>query len=148
MWRKGEKLEFVAKGQIPWQELTPDVKNTWLVAKHADEYREFPSMEEMFDLHTNGRKTNRDDVVYDWDRNKLTGRIRKFITDYNAEAYRHRADPNADWPDHIKWSETLKKAALRGETLKLDLTKIVRALYRPYTQRWLYFDSHLNERVY
>ena len=56
MWRKAEKLEFVAKGQIPWQELTPDIKNTWLVPEHADEYREFPAMEEMFDLHTNRRQ--------------------------------------------------------------------------------------------
>ena len=72
MWRKGEKLEFVAKGQIPWQMLTPDARHTWLVPEHADEYREFPAMEEMFDLHTNGVKTNRDDVVYDWDRDKLT----------------------------------------------------------------------------
>jgi predicted helicase len=148
MWRKAEKLEFVAKGQIPWQTLPPDAHHTWLVPENADEYRDFLAMEEMFDLHTNGVKTNRDDVVYDWNREKLAERMQQFITDYNAEVYRHKAERRANWPDHIKWSETLKKAALRGETLKLDITKIVRALYRPYTQRWLYFDSHLNERVY
>ena len=62
MWRKGEKLEFVAKGQIPWQELTPDAHHTWLVPAHADEYREFPAIEDMFDLHSAGLQTNRDDT--------------------------------------------------------------------------------------
>jgi len=62
--------------------------------------------------------------------------------------HRHRGNSGAGWPSHIKWSETLKKAAVRGEPLTFDDAKIVRALYRPFSQRWIYFDRLINERVY
>jgi predicted helicase len=101
LWRKREKLDFLAKGKVPWQTLKPDAKYTWLVPEHADEYRGFLPIEEMFDLHSVGVKTNRDDVVYSWDRDGLAKRMKRAIADYNAEVHRHKADPQADWPDHI-----------------------------------------------
>ncbi len=148
MWRKGEKLEFLAKGSVPWRTLTPDDEHTWLVPEHADEYHTFQALPDIFELHTAGVKTNRDDVVYDWDRDELAGRVKRFIADYNAEVYRHKAEPKADWPDSVKWSETLKKAAARGEILKFDEQLITSALYRPFVRKGLYFDRLVNERVY
>ena len=69
LWRKSEKLQFVAAGDVPWQTIKPDADHTWLVPGHAVEYKALPAIEEIFDLHTSGVKTNRDDVVYDWARN-------------------------------------------------------------------------------
>jgi predicted helicase len=148
MWRKGQKLQFLASGEIAWQPLTPDTEHTWLVPEHALEYRKFPSITELFDLHTSGLKTNRDDVVYDWDRDKLSQRIRNFIKLYNTEVHRHKADTNADWPDRIKWSETLKQNVERGALISFEDGKIVPCLYRPFTRRFLFFDRVLNERAY
>jgi predicted helicase len=147
-WRKGAKLEFLAESEIPWQTLTPDAESTWLVPQHADEYRGFLPIQSMFDLYTVGVKTNRDEVVYDWDRDRLEARMRKFIAEYNTEVHRHQSEPDAGWPDHIKWSETLKKAAMRGEMQKFDGQKAVRSLYRPFTSKWLYLDHLAVERVY
>jgi predicted helicase len=31
LWRKREKLDFLAKGKVAWQTLTPDAQYTWLV---------------------------------------------------------------------------------------------------------------------
>ena len=112
------------------------------------EYRKFPAITDLFDLHTNGLKTNRDDVVNDWDRDKLSQRIRNFIKLYNAEVHRHRADINADWPDRIKWSETLELNVERGTLIGFEDGEIIRCLYRPFTRRSLFFDRVLNERVY
>lgn len=148
MWRKIEKLNFVAKGQIPWQELTPDAKSTWLVPEHADEYQSSLLLGELFDLYTVGVKTNRDEVVYDWNRNTLAKRIKKFIADYNAEVYRHKSEPEADWPDRVKWSRDLKQDAQRGRIASFEEGKIRSALYRPFTKRWLFFDRVMNEEVY
>jgi len=148
MWRKREKLAFLERGQIPWQELTPDARGTWLVPEHAEEYSEFPAIVEMFAVHTNGIKTNRDDVVYDWDRDKLLEKTKKFIADYNAEVHHHRADATADWPDHVNWSRDLKQDAQRGNLAKFEDEKIRPALYRPFTKRWLFFDRILNEEIY
>jgi len=131
MWRKREKLDFLAQGEPAWQTPTPDADHTWLVLEHADEYRGFLGIAEFFDLYTVGVKTNRDEVVYDWDRRKLSERIRTLIADYNAVVYRRQADPEADWPDNIKWSEGLKLNVRRGNLAKFDRAKVRGALYRP-----------------
>jgi predicted helicase len=148
MWRKSEKLDFIAKGAIPWQVLIPSDQHTWLVLENADEYQEYPAIRDLFDLHTVGVKTNRDDIVYDWDRQKLVDRAKKFIDAYNAEAYRHKAEPNADWPPGISWSRDLKQDAERGHLASFAEDKIVPSLYRPFTKRWLFLDRILNEEVY
>ena len=147
MWRKREKLDFLAQGEPEWQTLEPDAQNTWLVPEHADEYRGFLGVADLFDLYTVGVKTNRDEVVYDWDREKLSGRMATFIAAYNAEVHRHKADPAADWPDHIKWSRGLKQDATQGHLASFDDRKIRPALYRPFSRRWLFFDRILNEEV-
>ncbi|MBK7929029.1 MAG: N-6 DNA methylase [Bryobacterales bacterium] len=148
MWRKGEKLEFLADSQVPWESLTPDAEHTWLIPEHADEYRNYLRLDALFDLYTVGVKTNRDDVVYDWDRDALGDRIARFVDHYNAEIHRHQANPDADWPSHVKWSETLKKNALRAQPAAYESTNLRAALYRPFTHQWLYFDKLLIERVY
>jgi len=148
MWRKGEKLESLEKRSIEWQTLTPDSRHTWLVPDNAEEYAKFPAVTDMFDLWTLGVGTNRDSVVYDWNREKLRKRILNFIPSYNTEVHRHKADPGADWPDHIDWSEALKLNVQRGNLAKFEEGKIVPSLYRPFTRQWLYFDRILNERVY
>ncbi len=67
-----------------------------------------------FQLRSRGLQTARDAVAYDWNRETLSERMKSFIADYNAEVYRHRADSDANWPDHVNWSRDLKQDALRG----------------------------------
>jgi predicted helicase len=148
MWRKREKLDFLAQGDIAWSDIMPDSRHSWIVPENADEYSAFLPISEIFSLYTVGVKTNRDDVVYDWDREKLAVRMQQFIADYNGEVHRHKADADADWPDRVKWSETLKAAAERGLLLTFDSARIVTSLYRPYTKKVLYFERLVNERVY
>jgi predicted helicase len=126
----------------------PDARSSWIVPENADEYSKFQSLGDIFSLYTPGVKTNRDEVVYDWHREKLAKRVESFIGAYNAEAYRHKADPDADWPDRIKWSETLKRAALGGSSIVFGKTRTVPSLYRPFSKKFLYFDRLINERVY
>jgi len=137
-----------SSANVDWQSLVPDTEHTWLIPEHADEYRGFMAMSDIFDLYTSGVKTNRDDVVYDWNRERLSARMKKFIANYNAEVHRHKADPEADWPDHINWSRDLKQDAQRGHLASFDDEKIREALYRPFAKRWLFFDRILNEEIY
>jgi len=147
-WRRREKLEFLVKEAIPWEILAPNDDHTWLVPEHADEYREFIPIESMFNLWTSGVKTNRDDVVYDWDREKLAARMRKFTDDYNSEVYRHKANPSADWPGHVKWSRDLKQDVSRGRLVTFEEKRICESLYRPFSRRHLYLDRIFNEEIY
>jgi predicted helicase len=46
----------------------------------------------MFQLRSRGLQTARGAIAYDFNREKLSERIEKFIRRYNAEVYRHKAD--------------------------------------------------------
>lgn len=154
MWRKEEKLAFLERREIPWQTLTPNAAHTWIVPDNADEFETFTPITEIFDLWSSGVKTNRDDVVYDFQRDQLETRIRQFISDYNAEVdrYKRAGKPeNIDAfvsYDHIKWSRDLKLDLRRGNYADFAVDKLREAEYRPFTSRWLFFDRVLNEEVY
>jgi predicted helicase len=146
-WRKGQKLEFLSVGEVVWQELEPDDKHNWIPTKHGDEFAAWPSISDIFELHTLGVSTNRDAVVYDWSRDVLSNRMQSFTDEYNTQVHRHKASPNADWPDHLKWSEGLKLNVNRGNLAVFEDEKIRPALYRPFAKRWLFFDRIAIDRV-
>lgn len=148
LWRKREKLDFLAKGSIAWETVTPDARHSWIVLENEDESGVFPSINDAFAMHSRGLQTARDDVAYDWDREKLATRMQRFISDYNTEVHRHKTDPKADWPDRINWSRDLKQDAIRGRLAVFDDGKIRPSLYRPFAKKWLFFDRIMNEEVY
>ena len=148
MWRKQEKLDWLAEGQVPWQTLTPDAEHTWLIPEHADEYRSFLPIEELFDLRSRGLETTRDEVVYDFNQKILADRVKAFIEVYNAEVdrYRRTKEPFSYTPT-IKWSSRLKECLARGTYAEFSQSKIKESLYRPFNKRWVFFDAVLNQRL-
>ena len=126
MWNKREKLEFVRSYEIPWQTLIPDVAHNWLVPENADEFTRFTSITDLFSLYSGGVKTNRDDVVFDFQRDALETRVRQFIENYNSELDRYK---RAGQPkeidafvnnDLLKWSRDLKLDLKRGHYATFD----------------------------
>ena len=116
MWRRGEKLDYLVSGKVPWRTLIPDAKHTWLVPVHGDEYAELLAIKGIFAVQSLGLNTNRDEVVFDFDRTRLVDRVQRFILDYNVEVDRHRRDATATFAEHIKWSSRLKECLQRGNT--------------------------------
>ena len=110
--------------------------------------------EAVFELHSLGIKTNRDDAIYDFRKELLIERILEFIDNYNAEVDRYRrvgGKGNIDEfvrYDKIKWSETLKANVRRGRYAKYDESQVRPALYRPFTKRLVYYNEVLTERKY
>src|SRR5215203_1600151 len=45
----------------------------------------------------------------------------------------------------VKWTRSVKKSLLAGKRISFHPEHIIRALYRPFVIRQLYFDTHLNE---
>ncbi|MDR3703225.1 MAG: hypothetical protein P4L56_26500 [Candidatus Sulfopaludibacter sp.] len=148
MWRKSQKLELLEHAAVAWRRLAPNAEQNWFIPEHTDEYRSFCNIDEIFALRTLGLNTNRDEVVYDFDSAKLRRRIRRFIQAYNAEVDRHKHDAGADFADQIKWSSRLKECLARGQYATFEESKIRPTLYRPYSTRWVYFDSVLNQRTF
>jgi predicted helicase len=153
-WRREEKLAWLADGKIQWEELTPNADHTWLIPEHSDDFAAFLPITDILSVHSPGVKTNRDDVVYDYNREVLAERVKRFAAQYNSEVDRYsRTEPKPlidDFVDytHIKWSRDLKQDVKRGNYVEFADCQICRALYRPFTQTFQYFDRILNEEVY
>ena len=153
---------------IDWKQLRPDARHTWLRAEHAEEFARFLplgtkeakaaknktslAVETVFKVFSNGVKTNRDSVVYDFDRRLMAERVEEFVEEYNAEVDRYRRHDkptNVDdfvKYDQVEWSSTLKAHLRRGRYAKYSESSIRSSLYRPFTKRSLYFDRTLMDR--
>lgn len=162
-WLKSQR----AVGGVDWQKLTPDAKNNWLVSANAEEFRTMLPIARkdleggqdnspLFDMFSVGVKTNRDDVVYDFDQNQLIRRVSAFIEDYNAEVDRYKRTVGANrekaaafaFDDRVRWSETLKQNLRRGRYAEFSNDAPRIALCRPFTWRTIYYDALLIERRY
>jgi predicted helicase len=101
-WRKEDKLVFLQKsrtvGAVDWHGLYPSETDGWVIIKKAWETSLFmplgtkaakaadsASPQTVFKVFSGGVKTNRDDVAYDFDKDALAGRVRRFIDDYNSK---------------------------------------------------------------
>ncbi|HET8842779.1 MAG TPA: type ISP restriction/modification enzyme, partial [Ktedonobacteraceae bacterium] len=111
----------------------------------------------LFKNYGRGIATCRDDWAYDFDKIRLTDKIQRLINTYNSELDRWKrrgSDPISidDFVTYddkrIKWSEGLKTTLQRGLALQFEESKIRRALYRPFSKAWIYFDRTVVERTY
>ena len=165
-WWREEKYRFLDGkedvARIEWQMLEPDDKHTWLRAGMVDEFDTFLPLGTklakqmdvggegaIFKNYSLGVSTNRDSVVYDFDRVALVKRVEQFCDDYNAELARYESRGKPEDLDgfldygKVKWSRNLKRALRQGIRLEFDAKAIRTALYRPFTTLHLYFAETL-----
>ncbi|NET75255.1 type ISP restriction/modification enzyme [Okeania sp. SIO1F9] len=173
-WRKEEKYAYLEKcqhlGEIDWQEIKPDKKNTWLTAGLQADFETFIPMgtketkaakgkvtDTIFKLFSNGVGSNRDVWAYNFNADELAANIQRTIATYNEQVRKwlDRQDKSLKVDDFvtyddtkISWSESLKKYLTRGIIIEYDQNHIRQSLYRPFTSSFLYFDAYLNERCY
>ena len=173
LWNKKQKFDFLNKHQhvadIEWQTVQPDARHTWLTEGLDPEFETFMPMgsketknakdrdgEAIFGLYSYGVVTSRDSLVYSFDLPLLQERVRTFIEIYNTTVDRKRrqnqktpVESFIDTTDScIKWSHRVK-ASLKNLTLSTyEDTHFRTALYRPFCQKYLYFDNFWNERRY
>lgn len=170
-WRRETKLDHLERTRVAsgeqWRILAPDSKSNWIVPEEAERFATFipigtkeakgedgPGAACIFKAYSRGVATCRDDVVYDFNSESLVDRVERFIDAYNDEVSRWkrsremgRVDDFVRY-DKIKWSESLKRNLVSGTTVAFNENNIRQALYRPFTERFLYFDGVLNERRY
>jgi len=170
-WRKEQKLEWLKKTvTVGGAEATPvesDVQGNWIHTAHGGQFWKLIALASkatrlgatgaagaIFDMFSCGVKTNRDEVVYDFNRSQLVERVERFIDDYNSEVDRFKRAGKPDDIDafvrmeKIKWSRDLKQDMRRERYAQFKDDKIVECLYRPFCRKLLFFDRILNEEVY
>lgn len=161
-----EKREFLtntAARNRPFDEIRPDVKCNWinlvtndfetLIPIASKATKNTANSKAVFALYSQGVKTNRDEWVWDFTRENVLTRIRYLIASYTEDL--RKLPPNVkaeDVPSHvtneIKWTRKLKKLLASRKKLTLDSERMIPALYRPFTRKWLYFSWELNEDWY
>jgi predicted helicase len=172
-WRKEEKYRYLdevgSTAQVAWRSIQPDERDTWLTEGLHDEFDQYIPLSTkekktfglsephcVFGSHSLGLTTNRDEWLYDFAAEALERKVSTLVENYNLEVARYsRASGvkgidsfvNND-PRFIKWTDRLREALKRRKELAFDKSKIRRSVYRPFTNKFVYFDSLLVQRRY
>jgi predicted helicase len=161
-WRREKKYAFLDESSVvsgvQWKKLEPDSNEVWLTEGMEIGYEGLMSLRgSIFEMNTNGVKTNRDSWTYNFDRSSLENNIKRLVKNYNSQLDQWR---KAGLKDRelgsflsvedatVSWSETLKGHLRRGERAKFRPEQIRHSLYRPFCQQWLYFNAQFVERRY
>ena len=132
-----------------FKQIEPDDKNDWI--NQGDRaYYDFISIGNkkdktdvrLFNIYSNGIKTNRDSWAYNYSRKKLIKNITKTIDFFNDSVENTSELPNS--PSCIKWDQKLKNLFQKKASLKCELKNINQTLYRPFCTQNLYKDNKLN----
>ena len=174
LWDKKQKFSFLNEsqhaGDIQWQTIQPDARQTWLTEGFHTEFDAFIPMgtketkatkgevvDVIFKTYSSGVKTNRDAWAYNFNPDALTENMRGMIETYNEQVFKweRRENQDADVDDFvvsddekIGWSSGLKLKLKSGQIAGFSSEKIRTSLYRPFTRSNLYFDRVMTERVY
>ncbi len=129
---------------IKWEKLEPKEPYWFFVPKEfegKEKYKRFYSIKEIFNRYTRGTVTSRDEFVIDRDKSVLANRINSFI---NSDLSLDLLKETFKLKDARKWrvkhaQELLKKKGF-------DESFIYPYSYRPFDDRWIYYEEILLER--
>jgi predicted helicase len=146
---------------VPWEEITPNAEGDWVNQRNARFATYTPIElgvgEGIFLKVSPGLQSNRDAWVYQFSGERLRENIKQTIDFYNeqVDAFRNAIargagaaieDVVSNDAARIKWSSSLIADAGRGRKIQYEPDHIRRALYRPFSKQYLYFDQDLNHR--
>jgi len=133
--------------------IKPDASHTWIgqateeavglpIADKATKSATSATRERaIFKTYSLGISTNRDEWLYDWNKNDLENKIRHTIAAYEAAKIQ-----SGQYPNTLKWSETLKRRKKAAAVELFDESRLRKAAYRPFNALWLYQSGLLIDR--
>ncbi|WP_245320012.1 type ISP restriction/modification enzyme [Bradyrhizobium sp. LMTR 3] len=146
-----DKLAYLASNRIDsidFEEITPDKHHTWINQNENDFDSFLPVADKetkatnnrgkdraIFKQYSLGISTNRDEWLYDEDRQTLTSKVKLLAAEYRKPV------EDDDFPSTIKWSETLKRRKKSGAAEPFDAGRIRKTSYRPFSPVWLYLSE-------
>jgi predicted helicase len=149
-WRKEEKLGWLRDNpieKIAFESITPDEKHNWINQTDNDfeillplidkENKYGGNMNAIFELYSNGVSTNRDEWVYDNDKNNLEAKAKFLSNSFNKSVKRNLLN------EEIKWSRDLKNELTRRKTSVYSKDNFTITNYRPF-----YKLHHFTEKLF
>ena len=164
-----EKLDWFRNNKLSdleMERIHPDEKGNWLNITDNDFEDLLPLASKdvkgnkggvefdkaVFKLFSLGVVTNRDEWVYDFDKENLEKKVKHLIDVYNFDVERLKGrnkDEIRDGVDtSIKWTRAVKNDLSKGKKYAFDDNLIVEGVYRPFVKKQLYFSKELNEMQY
>ncbi len=143
------------KRQDKFKNLIPDKDNDWLNQGNKNFFK-YPLLgekssacnEKIFKNYSLGLNSNRDFWSFNFSKKQLQSNIKRLIENYNDELEKGKnySNVNKD-PTKIKWSSSLESKFIRGQKLEFNSQSLRRALYRPFTETFVYYDQDLIHRM-
>ena len=144
-----EKFEWLLSiqnfGQINFDTIIPDKSNNWINLSNNDfgslltiidkDAKSGKSKNAVFKFYSNGVATNRDEWVYDVNKNNLENKAKFLSESYNKSVQNQCAN------DEIKWSRDLNNKFNRNLKSTFDKTHILTAFYKPYSKKYYYSEK-------
>ena len=165
-----DKLEKVVQSSavsgVDWTRIEPNQQHDWVNQRDQSWYtlKTLTTTESeagIFNVDSNGLKTNRDTWTYNSSQEALLAKMGSMIDVFNSEVERYREERPSSVDTFvigdeakISWSGGLKQALERcassqdREFLRLKASSARIGLYRPFFKQWVYFDKALNDRPY
>ena len=152
-----DKLAYLRETKlkkVTFEDFTPDAKYNWLnqsdsnfgdLIRLADRKTTSPKATDggqtVFDLFSNGAKTNRDEWVYDFDVDNLRGKALFFADLYNQLL----DDGDESYDPAIKWSRDLRNEFQRRRRIVYSEANRIQSLYRPFVVKQHFADFTMND---
>ncbi|WP_375702746.1 type ISP restriction/modification enzyme, partial [Bartonella sp. CL43QHWL] len=162
---KFRSINGITRSKQGWQIITPDKHGDW-IKQRDDSFETFLAFgykkshdKKLFETFSRGIMTSRDAWTDNSSCEILAKNMRNMIAFYNSEVKRFNdAYPHTDHKiranavnsfvnsdtKKISWSYNLKKDLVKGKSFNFKENYLIKSLYRPFTQQWLYCDSALN----
>jgi predicted helicase len=115
----------------------------------------------LFESQSYGVNTARDAWCYNASKRAVAENMKRMIDFYNSEVDRFVQDVSrndgsdpvvedfvSNDPTKISWGVGLKQGVAKGRQITFASSLVVRSLYRPFTEQWLYFERHCNHSLY
>lgn len=172
--KREEKLDIIEQFEsirgiddTEWEKIIPNSDYDWINQRSKD-FPNFMALDgekgAIFEIRSNGIKTQRDAWVYNASRASLAKNVKRHIDFYNSERERVYAELS-DLPTQkkredkagklvtysekeIKWTRGLLQDIARNRKGVFDNDRIVMALYRPFFKTNFYYQRLLNEMSY
>ncbi len=154
-----DKLAYLRSAmldEIAFADIAPDAKNNWLNQSNPHFDNLMPLVDRqtkraktpgdgraVFDMFSNGAKTNRDEWVYDFSLANLRDKILFFTDVYNGLLDRDEKE----YDPTIKWSSTLRDRFHRSERIVYNDANRIESVYRPFVLMHHFTDMALNDRL-
>ena len=147
-WKKEEKLQWFTENplqKISFERIQPDKNNNWINLANSDFESLLPLIgkgKAVFSFSSLGTSTNRDQWVYDLNKDALEAKSIFFIKNYNKLLGKDITNNVT-----IKWSNTLKSHFKANKSITYNKNKILTASFRPFTKQFYYSEKLMNDRL-